>query len=72
MSVNTFNLSIVHQKMCDEFIADIWIYAIQKCMDLREAFVAARKDDQLQYFYKLIDENDEMSLYVHEELGLDC
>ncbi|OJG85264.1 hypothetical protein RV13_GL001066 [Enterococcus raffinosus] len=41
-------------------------------MDLREAFVAARKDDQLQYFYKLIDENDEMSLYVHEELGLDC
>ncbi|MDT2523892.1 hypothetical protein [Enterococcus raffinosus] len=72
MSVNTFNLSIVHQKMCDEFIADIWIFAIQKCMDLREAFVAARKDDQLQYFYKLIDENDEMSLYVHEELGLDC
>ncbi|MDT2571344.1 hypothetical protein [Enterococcus raffinosus] len=72
MSVNTFNLSIVHQKMCDEFIADIWIFAIQKCMDLREAFVAARKDDQLQYFYKLIDENAEMSLYVHEELGLDC
>lgn len=70
MSVNTFNLSIIHQKMCDEFIADIWIFAIQKCMDLREAFVAARKDDQLQYFYKLIDENDEMSLYVHEELGL--
>ena len=53
MSVNTFNLSIIHQKMCDEFIADIWIFAIQKCMDL-------------------IDENDEMSLYVHEELGLDC
>lgn len=72
MSVNTFNLSIIHRKMCDEFIADIWIFAIQKCMDLREAFVAARKDDQLQYFYKLIDENDEMSLYVHEELGLDC
>ncbi|MGH1774849.1 hypothetical protein ABE883_13195 [Enterococcus raffinosus] len=72
MSVNTFNLSIIHQKMCDEFFADIWIFAIQKCMDLREAFVAARKDDQLQYFYKLIDENDEMSLYVHEELGLDC
>lgn len=72
MSVNTFNLSIIHQKMCDEFIADIWVFAIQKCMDLREAFVAARKDDQLQYFYKLIDENDEMSLYVHEELGLDC
>ncbi|MDT2602209.1 hypothetical protein P7D85_20825 [Enterococcus hulanensis] len=72
MSVNTFNLNIIHQKMCDEFIADIWIYAIQKCMDLQEAFVAARKDEQLNYFYKLIAENDEMFLYVHEELGLDC
>lgn len=72
MSVNTFNLSIIHQKMCDEFIADIWILAIQKCMDLQEAFVNGRKDEHLEYFYNLIDENDEMSLYVHEELGLDC
>lgn len=72
MSVNTFNLSIIHQKMCDEFIADIWLLAIQKCMDLQEAFVNGRKDEHLEYFYGLIDENDEMSLYVHEELGLDC
>ena len=45
MPVNTFNLSLIHQKMCDE---------------------------QLKYFYRLIDQNEEMSLYVHEELGLDC
>ncbi|OJG63945.1 hypothetical protein RV07_GL000585 [Enterococcus malodoratus] len=41
-------------------------------MDLQEAFVAARKEEQLNYFYNLIDENEEMFLYVHEELGLDC
>ncbi|MFS0972958.1 hypothetical protein, partial [Enterococcus avium] len=49
-----------------------WIFAIQKCMDFPEAFVAAREDEQLKYFYRLIDQNEEMSLYVHEELGLDC
>ena len=72
MPVNTFNLSLIHQKMCDDFIADIWIFAIQKCMDLPEAFVEAREEEQLKYFYRLIDQNEEMSLYVHEELGLDC
>ncbi|GAA2903318.1 hypothetical protein P7H46_09485 [Enterococcus pseudoavium] len=72
MPVNTYNLSIIHQKMCDEFIADIWILAIQKCLDLQEAFITASKDEQLKYFYNLIDENEEMFLYVHEELGLDC
>lgn len=71
MSVNTFNLSIIHQKMCDEFIADIWIFAIQN------AWICVRHSLQPEKMisyntYKLIDENDEMSLYVHEELGLDC
>lgn len=41
-------------------------------MDLPEAFVEAREEEQLKYFYRLIDQNEEMSLYVHEELGLDC
>lgn len=67
MPVNTFNLSLIHQK-CVMNYCRYSIFAIENCIDLSEAFVAARKDDQLKYFYNLIDQNEEMSLYVHEEL----